>query len=144
MLMLQQGWCRVDTFRRITVVSLAVLAFLPVRASGQGLTGTLMGTVKDGTGGVIAAATIRLASSALIGGERRTTSSDRGQWRFPALPPGTYELTVEAVPRFGAHREAAISVGGGETVERIVVLAVAGIAESLTVRTNSDLNPRTS
>jgi hypothetical protein len=130
--------------RRIILMSFAVLAFLPVHASGQGLTGTLTGTVKDATGGVIAAATIRVASSALIGGERRTTSSGRGQWRFPVLPPGTYELTVEAAPRFGAHREEAISVGGGETVERIIVLAVAGVAESLTVRANPDLNPRTS
>jgi hypothetical protein len=133
-----------DTFRRLTVVSFAALALLPVRASGQGLTGTLVGTVKDANGGVIPDATVRVTSSALIGGERRTASSERGQWRLPVLPPGTYVLTVEAPPRFAAHREDAIAVGGGETVERIVVLAVAGVAESVTVRPNVDLNPRTS
>ena len=71
-----------DLFRRCFIAILAGLACLPLEANAQGLTGALVGTVKDASGGVIQGALIRVTSSALIGGERQTTSSDRGQWRF--------------------------------------------------------------
>src|SRR5947207_15757595 len=106
----QQGWWRVKTFRRFTVMWFAALLVLPVWANAQGLTGTLVGSVKDANGGAIPGATVRVASAALIGGERQTATSDRGQWRFPVLPPGAYTLTVDAAPRFAAHREDAIAI----------------------------------
>ena len=132
-----------DVFPRLTVIAFATFAFLPVRTSAQGLTGTLAGTVKDGSGGAIPGATVRVTSPALIGAERRMVSSDRGQWRFPVLPPGIYVLTVEAAPQFSAYREDAIAVGGGQTVERAVVLAVPGVTESVTVWAAADVHPRT-
>jgi hypothetical protein len=124
-------------------MSAAALLMLPVRANAQGLTGTLAGSVKDANGAAVPGAAVRITSSALIGGERQTTSSDRGQWRFPVLPPGTYVLTI-AAPRFADYREEAIAVGGGDTIERMVVLAVAGVAESVTVRADAELHQRTS
>jgi len=130
--------------RRLSLALLIALASLPTAARGQGLTGTLVGTVTDTDGGVIPGAVIRVASPALIGGERQTTSSDKGQWRLQVLPPGQYVLTVERTPTFAAHHEEAIRIGAGETVERIVVLTLAGVAESVTVRGNADMNPRTS
>ena len=39
-------------------------------ADAQGLTGALIGTVKDNQGGVLAGAAVRLRSPALIGGWR--------------------------------------------------------------------------
>src|SRR4029453_17197598 len=53
--------------------------------AGQGLTGALVGTVKDGQGGVLEGATVRLSSPALIGGPETLTSNEKGQLRFPAL-----------------------------------------------------------
>lgn len=128
--------------RRLCIASVLAFALLPAGVLAQGLTGTLTGTVKDASGGVIPGAVITVSSPALIGGERQTTSSDKGQWRIQALPPGTYVLTVHHAPKFAANREDALVVGAGETVERVVVLAVAGVAESVTVRGDSDLNPR--
>ena len=62
--------------------------------------------VKDAQGGVLPGAVVRVTSPALMSGEERTTSNDKGQWRFPVLPPGRYVLTVELAPKFAPyHRE---------------------------------------
>jgi hypothetical protein len=52
--------------------------------------------------------------------------------RFLALPPGVYVLEV-AFAGFASLREADIQIGAGATIERTIVLKVAGVAESLVV-----------
>jgi hypothetical protein len=71
-----------DLFRRLGVAFLLVLVLFPLEANAQGLTGALVGTLKDVSGGVIPGALVRVTSPALIGGERQTTSSDRGSGGF--------------------------------------------------------------
>ena len=73
------------------------------------------------------------ASPALIGGPQTVTTNEQGQLRFPALPPGLYVLDVEA-QGFGAYHEGDIRIGVGATIERSVVLKVAGIEESVVVQ----------
>ncbi len=130
--------------RLLWIAWVGCLVVLPVETSAQGLTGALVGTVKDPGGGVVRGAVVRVTSPSLPGGERRTTSSDRGQWRLPVLPPGSYVLTVEVAPAFAIYREEGISIGGGETVELTVALRLAGVAESITVQSGSDISTRTS
>jgi len=101
-------------------------------AAAQALTGSLIGTVKDAHGGVLPGAVVRVSSPALIGGPETLTTNDRGQLRFPGLPPGQYVLDVEA-PGFKAYHEEQIRIGVGATIERTTVLNVAGIEESLVV-----------
>jgi hypothetical protein len=133
-----------DVTRRLSAALLGLLVLLPVETAAQGLTGALVGTVKDPDGGVLPGAVVRVSSPALLGGERQTTSSDRGQWRFQVLPPGEYALTVEVTPAFAVYREDGIRVGGGETVELTVVLRLAGVSQSITVQASSEITPRTS
>jgi Carboxypeptidase regulatory-like domain len=56
---------------------------------------SLQGTVTDPTGGAIAGATVVLldTGSKL---ERSMTTAGLGEYRFLALPPGAYALTVNA------------------------------------------------
>jgi hypothetical protein len=132
--------------RRLSVTLFAALAFLahlPIEASAQGLTGTLVGTVKDSQGGVLPAALVRVTSQSLMSGEERTTSNDKGQWRFPILPPGQYVLTVELPPKFRAYRDS-LGIGAGERLDRPVVLEVAGVVESINVEAKSGMNSLTS
>jgi hypothetical protein len=133
-----------DSTRRIAVFTafFVVLAILPAVTSAQGLTGAVSGTVKDSQGGVLAGAVVRLASASLMTGEVQTTSSEKGQWRFPVLPPGQYVLTVE-LSRFARYREEGLTIGAGASLERAVVLAVAGVADSVTVEASSSLTMRT-
>src|SRR5262245_16252986 len=75
---------------------LAVAAMLlPRAADPQGLTGALVGTVKDEQGAVLPGAVVRVKSAALIGGPATTTTNEKGQLRFTVLPPGPYELDIE-------------------------------------------------
>ena len=103
----------------------------PHLASAQGLTGALVGTVKDAQGGALPSALVRVRSSALIGGPRTQTADDRGKFRFYVLPPGLYVLDVE-LQGFAATRDTDIRIAAGSTLERTVVLHVAG-AESVVV-----------
>src|SRR5467141_3708312 len=68
---------------------------LPRTADAQGLTGALVGTVKDEQGGVLSGALVRVTSAALISGPATTTTNEKGQLRFPVLPPGPYVLDIE-------------------------------------------------
>ena len=77
------------------LVLLASCALIPHFASAQGLTGTLIGSVRDGQGGVIPGALVRVASPSLISRELRATTTEKGQLRFPSLPPGSYSIDVE-------------------------------------------------
>ena len=60
----------------LVFVLLACVQF-PRMAPAQGLTGTLIGTVKDGQGGVLRGAIVRVTSPALIGGELTTTTDEK-------------------------------------------------------------------
>ena len=80
--------------QRTALLALAALLLLHGVAVAQGLAGTLIGTVRDDQGGVIAGAVVRLGSPALIGGVAKATTNGRGQLLFPALPPGVYLLDI--------------------------------------------------
>jgi hypothetical protein len=113
------------------VVSGAAL-LIPGVALAQGLTGALIGTVKDANGGVLPGATVRVSSPALIGGPRTLTTNENGQLRFPALPPGLYVLDIE-LAGFASSKEEDIPIGAGATIERTVLLRVAGVVDSIGV-----------
>ena len=118
--------------RCLLLIVAAACVLLPQLAGAQGLTGALIGTVKDAQGGVLAGAIVRVTSPALMGGPATVTTNEKGQLRFPALPPGAYVLDVE-FQGFTTYHEEDISIGAGATIERTAVLKVAGLAESVVV-----------
>jgi hypothetical protein len=119
--------------RRPVAFLLAAASVLQVQAAAaQLLTGALIGTVKDAQGGVVQKAVVRLNSPALMGGAETLATDEKGQLRFPTLPPGQYVLDI-AAQGFSAFHEEGIRIGAGATVERTAVLSVAGIEESFVV-----------
>lgn len=61
----------------------------------QYTTGTIAGTVTDSTGAALAGVTVTLKSQST--NETRTyTTSDTGAYTFPALTPGSYDLTLSS------------------------------------------------
>src|SRR5687767_2306688 len=105
---------------------------LPGMSTAQGLTGALIGSVHDDQGAILPGAIVRVKSSALIGAISQLTTNEKGQLRFPSLPPGTYVLDIEFRGLTSYHEEG-ISIGAGATIERTVQLTIAGIAESVVV-----------
>ena len=118
--------------RRPFLLVAAACLLLPSVAAAQGLTGALIGTVKDAQGGVLSGADVRISSPALIGGPQTLTTDAKGELRFPALPPGLYVLDVE-MQGFAPLRVADIFIGAGATIERTPVLKMAGFAASVVV-----------
>ena len=134
--------CEVDIKRRspsakrmrrgLVLFVAAVCVLPPWLAAAQGLTGALIGTVKDAQGLVLPGAVVHVSSSALIGGSETATTNEKGQVRFPTLPPGSYVLDI-AMQGFAPLHEEDIRIGAGASIERTAEMKVAGIAESVTV-----------
>jgi hypothetical protein len=118
--------------RRLVLSVATACVLLPRLVAAQALAGALIGTVKDEQGAVLPGARVRLTSPALIGGPTTTTTNEKGQLRFPVLSPGPYVLEIER-DGFATYRENDLRIGAGATLERTVVLRLAGVAESLTV-----------
>lgn len=129
--------------KKLAVLFLAAWYVVGLRpAAAQGLTGALIGTVKDHQGGVLPGAIVRVSSPALIGAARTQSADDKGQWRFSALPPGTYVLDIELSAFAPFHDEVRIDVG--TTIERTAVLTLAGVTDSIVVEgSGSRIDART-
>ena len=78
----------------VTFFVAALYVLEAAMATAQGLMGALIGTVKDAQGGVLPGAVVRVSSPVLIGGPETLTTNEKGQLRFPALPPGKYALDI--------------------------------------------------
>src|SRR5580704_10821566 len=57
--------------------------------------GTILGTVRDASGGAMAGATVTITNTGTNDARTATTGTDGG-YRVPALEPGLYTVRVEA------------------------------------------------
>lgn len=117
------------------MTSPAILAFLaalslPVSASAQTLTGTILGTVRDDSGLVLADVTVTLSSPALMSAVKTVTDA-AGDFLFAALPPGEYAILFTR-EGFQAVRREGLRVGAESTSTVDVGLTLA-VAEAVTV-----------
>jgi hypothetical protein len=104
----------------------------PQLAAAQGTTGALIGWVRDEQGAAIQGATVRLSSPSLMGGPTTLITNEKGQLRFPVLPPGVYALDIE-MPGFATLHDQDILIAAGATMERTATLKLAGVEESIVV-----------
>jgi hypothetical protein len=81
--------------RFISLAILMILSASAIFAQAQVSTADLNGTVVDPNGAVVAGATVTARSSA-TGITRTVTANDSGEFSIIGLPPGDYEVTVEA------------------------------------------------
>src|SRR5580765_3527229 len=98
------------TQRCVVLLVGATLLLVPRVVVAQGLTGSLIGTVRDAQGGVLPGAIVRVSSPAMIGGPATQTTNERGQLRFPVFPPGAYVLDV-SMQGFATFHEEDIWIG---------------------------------
>jgi Carboxypeptidase regulatory-like domain len=84
---------------RKTTVSWFAAVFLgmlfAVQANGQSTFGAILGTVKDGSGQCVVGATVSIVNRDTVT-KRMIASDQAGDYSFPNLEPGQYELTIEA------------------------------------------------
>jgi hypothetical protein len=150
--MISEGGFFVST--RVLLVFLCVLlcvGALPVLA--QEVSGGITGRVLDPTGSAIANASITVKDLDR-GTEWPTTANETGIYAFPRLPPGRYELRVEA-PGFKSYVQPEINLDVnqraridvnmqiGAVNESISVSADAAILQTDTTQVGTQINPET-
>src|SRR6201987_610929 len=74
---------------------LALSLLLCVGAYAQAVTGTVLGTVLDSSGGAIPNAKVTL-TEVNTGASRDTQTNDSGNYTFPSVPEGNYSVSIEA------------------------------------------------
>src|SRR6185503_8842980 len=110
-------------------VFLAAAVLLPSLAYAQG---TLAGTVRDQSGGVLPGVTVEAASPALIEKVRTAVTDNAGQYRITGLNPGAYSLTF-TLSGFNVFRRENIEVSGSATVTVPADMRVGALTETITV-----------
>jgi hypothetical protein len=115
----------------VVLMAMAVSTSAYAQGGGASSTGTIQGRVADGQGAVLPGVTVTATSPALIQ-PQTTVTSETGNYRFPAVPPGTYELTYE-LAGFNSLKRAGISISLGFTANVNVELALATLQETVTV-----------
>jgi Carboxypeptidase regulatory-like domain/TonB-dependent Receptor Plug Domain len=111
--------------------TLMVAALLASAALAQN-SGSMAGTAKDSSGGVIAGAAVAIANPSQ-GVAQNTTTNAEGAFIFPILPPGTYTLSVTAAG-FKKREESSVEVPVSTRVNvGDIVLELGSLTETVTV-----------
>jgi hypothetical protein len=102
-------------------------------ASAQnGQDGSIVGSVLDQAGTPLKGVKVTVSSETQIGGARSTYTNDEGNFRLPALQPGTFELRA-AAPKLKAVVVKDVRVGISAPAEVNVVLEVETAVEEVKV-----------
>lgn len=119
---------------------LPILLTAPARA--QIRSATISGTVKDGSGAVVAGAEVAVANQE-TGISSTMKTAEEGQFVFPYLPAGVYTVTVTA-QGFVTFKERGVNLATAQTVRVDVTLKVSTVdttvevqAEAARVQTDS-------
>jgi hypothetical protein len=107
----------------------AALVLLPAAAFAQG---TLTGTVRDSSGGVLPGVTVEAASPAIQGGIRTVVTNAAGVYRIIELNPGVYSLTF-TLQGFNVVKREDIQLGGTQVLTIPIDLRVGNLQETITV-----------
>jgi len=111
----------------------ALLAF------AQTDTGSLSGEVTDATGGAVRGAAVKIRNRATALARETLTGAD-GRFQFPLLPPGVYQVSVEA-PGFRRFSDSEVRVQVATPTQLDVELPVGSVSEAVeVVGTASALN----
>ena len=119
-----------------TCVVLLFALFVAVPAMAQEQRGAIEGIVRDTSGAVIPGAAVEARAN--TGVVLSTVTDTTGQYRFPSLLPGTYEITA-TLQGFTTKKQSDVPVSLGEVKKVDLALALASVAESVTVTAESPL-----
>jgi hypothetical protein len=97
-----------------------------------GQTGALNGTVSDAEGAPLPGVAVTIKSSAIILPEMNTVTNPQGIYRFPSLPPGTYEITF-VLDGMNTLVRQGILISAGQTTTVDVTLELKTLQETVVV-----------
>src|SRR5258705_6931058 len=123
---------RVRSHRTVLTVILACAALYCVSPVGaqQAATATLRGTIIDPHGAVISGASV-VATQKDTGISRKTSSNADGLYVFSNLPPGSYEIRIQAAGFTNRVSSTPLALQVGQSVTLDVHLEVGSIGETV-------------
>jgi len=124
-------WRRVSA--RILLISFAVLACVSVAMSqAQSNAADLQGTVRDQNGGAVPNATVT-ARNAGTNTSRDATTNEEGFYKIINLPPGGYEVTIEAA-NFKKAVVQTVTITVGQTATQDISLEPGEVSAVVTIQ----------
>ena len=120
---------------RLVLLSVLLGLIVTPPLPAQNPTGTIGGRVVDGTGAVIpgAEASVRNMETGLT---RNGITNEEGLFRFPALPVGRYEITVN-MQGFKKSVVSNLELNVDARVEQTMVLEIGQVSDLVTVEANT-------
>jgi len=103
----------------------------PAFAQSTAANGTIEGTISDSSGGVLPGVTVTI-TNVNTGVERAVVTNEKGLYRAPLLPLGSYQVVAE-LPGFKIFKQTDITLSVGQTAVVNATLAVGTVSETITV-----------
>src|ERR1700677_1144019 len=116
--------------------SLFFLFLAATMAFGQFTTARLSGTVQDNTGAAVPGASVTVEQAG-TGYQQQVKAGAAGEYLFPSLPVGDYQLTV-SMTGFNTYVQKGIGLSVGQAASQKVVLTIGAITQQITVDANSN------
>ncbi|MBZ5603046.1 MAG: carboxypeptidase-like regulatory domain-containing protein [Acidobacteriia bacterium] len=113
------------------VLFAATLA-LSLRAA---VTGRIAGTITDPSGAAIPGATITITNTAQ-GISTKTTADEKGEYAFPSVPVGSYDILFERAG-FRSEKRTGLVIDANAAIAQDMTLQLAQRSEEITVRENA-------
>src|SRR3954471_6148962 len=115
-------------------VALAIVTLgLPGLLRAQGLTGQISGTITDASGAVMPGVSVSIKNVS-TGFTRETVTRTDGEFLFPDLLAGTFDLTA-TMQGFKTYQQKGIDLGSTEHLGlRAIAVEIGGVTESVTVQ----------
>lgn len=121
----------------VFVMFTTLLGVLPFRAHGQAVTATIVGTVTDPTGAVIAGARVSITNRG-TGITQTGTTNSSGNYEFTFLQPGSYNVKV-AAHGFKQQQRLDVEVPVNTTTRVDLGLQLGSSSSTVTVTTQAPL-----
>ncbi|MBI3262098.1 MAG: TonB-dependent receptor [Acidobacteria bacterium] len=106
-------------------------------AQSQAINATLEGTVTDNSGAVLPGVTVTVTNTD-TGTERVAVTNERGLYRAPLLPLGTYRVSAE-LQGFKKFEQTGVVLKAGDTIVLNVTLDVGQVSEVVSVTADAPL-----
>jgi len=119
---------------RMAALGLFVLGLLApsvARAQSQATDGTIEGAITDSTGAVLPGVTVTI-TNVDTGTDRAVVTNERGLFRAPLLPLGTYKVSAE-LQGFKRFEKTGITLSVGQTVVVNAAMSVGQVSETVRV-----------
>ncbi len=123
----------------LRTTALLALALTAALAMGQVTTGTLQGTITDPSGAVVPNAKVTAVNASTQFSRSATTNPD-GTYTLPGLPPGTYDVTIQAGNFASQKRRVDVTVGSRNGLDVPLALSSAGTVVEVVGESGTTVN----